>query len=100
MNKNNYVDSTPIYSNITCPEKIKNSHHILDGYYGILKVLKGYLYIVWDDKKAKIKILENKTIKIPPKTYHHLEFEGDAEFQVDFYKLNDENNQNIDSIVI
>ncbi len=83
----NYHSSTPIFTNITCPDAIRKAHQADKGYYGVLNILDGSLIFVWEDNHERIVLDNKKPFYIESERKHHLEFDGQVKFRVDFYKL-------------
>lgn len=83
----NYVKSTPIFNESTCPEAIKNAHQANVGYYGQLIVISGKLEFIWTDTNETIVVDNSKPFYIESGRTHRVNFIEPATFRVDFYKV-------------
>ncbi len=81
-----FIKSTPIFNNNTCPDGIKNAHKTSKGICAKLIVLKGMLEFIYEDNNETHIIDTSKIFEIDEQRYHHVNLLWDVEFKIEFYK--------------
>lgn len=82
-----FIKSTPIFNNETCPQGIKNEHATAKGICAKLVVLKGMLEFVYEDNGETFLVDTTKPFDIEEQRKHHVNLLWDVEFKVEFYKI-------------
>jgi hemoglobin len=77
--------STPIFDEITLPEKLRNAHSVKAGVWGIIRVLEGQLRYVIEDTGVETIITPDHPGLVVPEQQHHVEPIGQMKMQVEFY---------------
>lgn len=81
---------SPVFTPDTLPEKLKASHSIKAGTYGLLRVISGTLRFTYETEPSTDVVLNTgEHIVIAPDAPHHVRFEQAGSFQIDFYRSKD-----------
>ncbi len=83
------VGSTPSMNQDTVVKGILKNHLAPKGKYGYIVVESGSLQFVWEDEEGVLDADENNPIVIYPERYHHVRIEGNVEFRVEFYEVDE-----------
>lgn len=82
-----FIKSTPIFNNKTCPDGIKKAHAISNGICGKLIVINGMLEFIYEDNNEIHIVDTNKPFYIEQQRKHHVNLLWDVEFKIEFYKI-------------
>lgn len=81
---------SPVFTPDTLPEKLKTSHSVKTGTYGLLRVISGTLRFTYETEPSTDVVLNaGEQIVIAPDSAHHVGFEQPGSFQIDFYRSKD-----------
>lgn len=78
--------TTAIWTEETLPAPIRAAHTTKAGTWGLLRVLEGRVRLVWEDGSGSVEVTPEHPCPIPPEVPHHVELDGPARMQVEFYR--------------
>ena len=78
--------TTPEWTDQTLPEAVRHDHSTKAGTWGLLRVLEGRVRLVFHDPARTIEVTPGNPGPIPPQQVHHVETDGPARMQVEFYR--------------
>jgi hemoglobin len=70
----------------TLPQALRNRHNTKAGVWGLLRVLKGEVTLVFEDPPRAIRVTPEDPCELPPQAWHHVEVTGEMRMQVEFYR--------------
>ncbi|MDO5613487.1 MAG: DUF1971 domain-containing protein [Paracoccus sp. (in: a-proteobacteria)] len=76
--------STEVFTQDTIPDALLKEHKIKAGSRGLLRVLSGRIWLVYEDRDERILLSPDHPGLIEPLTPHHVELDGAVQFQIDF----------------
>lgn len=69
------------------PGGLLRAHRVADGVWARLVVLTGSLVFLWEDTPdERIVVGAGTDVVIPPLREHHVEFDGDVTFRIEFHR--------------
>ena len=77
---------TEVWTEQTLPAAIRSAHSTKAGTWGLLRVLEGEVRLVWEDGSGSERVSPAQPGLIPPQALHHVETDGPARMQVEFYR--------------
>ncbi len=81
------VRTTPLFDQDSVPAGLRRAHKVADDVWGRLVVSAGSLVFVFEDQPgAPLAVAAGEHVIIPPGRPHHLEFDGEASFVVEFHQ--------------
>jgi tellurite resistance-related uncharacterized protein len=86
MDKPQPYKTTAVWTDQTLPAAIRAAHSTKEGTWGLLRVLEGEVRLVWEDGSGEEQVTPGSPGLIPPQKVHHVEVEGPARMQVEFYR--------------
>lgn len=86
MSKPEPYKVTPVWTEQTLPAAIRAAHSTKEGVWGLLRVLQGQVRLVFEDGSGEALVTPASPGLIPPQVLHHVEVEGPARMQVEFYR--------------
>ena len=78
--------SSPIFTEITLPDALRNEHRTKAGTWGLLRVLEGEVRLIFTDSPKPLSVTVDNPAIIPPDAPHHVEVDGPMRMQVEFYR--------------
>lgn len=78
--------TTPIFDEVTLPEAIRNAHSTKAGVWGLLRAIEGQARLVFHSPRREVTVAPDHPGVIAPQALHHVEFDGPARLQVEFYR--------------
>ena len=78
--------TTIVWDEHTLPEAIRGAHSTKEGTWGLLHVLEGSARLVFHDPAHTITVTPGRPAPISPQVIHHVELDGPARLQVEFYR--------------
>ncbi|MDO5631507.1 MAG: DUF1971 domain-containing protein [Paracoccus sp. (in: a-proteobacteria)] len=76
--------STEVFTQDTIPDALLKEHKIKAGSRGLLRVLSGRIWLVYEDRDERILLSPDHPGLIEPLAPHHVELDGAVAFQIDF----------------
>jgi len=90
--------TTDVFDNDTVPPGLLRAHRVADSVWGRLLVHAGSVQFVFDDDPDHpFTVRAGGAMTIPPGRLHHLEFDGPAEFAVEFHRRQTEPDDGLES---
>lgn len=80
---------SPVFTPETLPEKLKATHTTKAGTYGLLRVISGIVRFTVENSQTDYIVTSGKQLVIEPEVPHHVQFELNGSFQIDFYRSKD-----------
>ena len=80
--------ASPIFDEISLPDKLRNEHSTKDGTWGLLRVLEGEVELVFIDPPSQRLVTVDEPAPIPPQSPHFVKLNGPVKMQVEFYREN------------
>ncbi|NCN85393.1 MAG: DUF1971 domain-containing protein [Sphingomonadales bacterium] len=80
--------ASPIFDEISLPDKLRNEHRTKDGTWGLLRVLEGTVELVFIDPPSQRLVTHDDPAPIPPQSPHFVRLTGPMRMQVEFYREN------------
>jgi tellurite resistance-related uncharacterized protein len=80
------VRSTPVFSAADLPSGLLAAHHLAPGAWGRLRVLRGHVVFVAEERDERRTLAAGDDQVIEPEVRHHVEPSDDAELVIDFYR--------------
>lgn len=78
--------STPVFTEVTLPQALRQAHNTKPGAWALIQVLEGVVrYHVEDDSAPPTDLLPGKPGLIRPGQLHHVEPLGPMRMRIDFY---------------
>lgn len=78
--------TTPIFDEVTLPEAIRSAHSTKAGVWGLLRILEGQARLIFHEPHCEATITPGHPGVIAPEAVHHVELDGPARLQVEFYR--------------
>ncbi|MEQ8744984.1 DUF1971 domain-containing protein [Parasphingorhabdus sp.] len=78
--------ASPIFDEISLPDKLRNEHSTKDGTWGLLRVLEGEVELVFIDPPSQRLVTVDDPAPIPPQSPHFVKLTGPMKMQVEFYR--------------
>ncbi len=78
--------TTPVFTEATLPEAIRNAHSTKEGVWGLLVVLDGAASLIFHDPERRVEVTPGRPATIPPEAVHHVETAGPMRMKVEFYR--------------
>ena len=78
--------SSPIFTETTPPDALRNEHRTKAGTWGLLRVLEGEVRLHFTGAPNPLRVTVNNPAMIPPDAPHHVEVDGPMRMQVEFYR--------------
>ncbi|MDO5622415.1 MAG: DUF1971 domain-containing protein [Paracoccus sp. (in: a-proteobacteria)] len=76
--------TTEVFTETTVPDALLKAHQIKAGSRGVLRVLAGRIWLVYEDRDERILLSPEHPGLIEPEAPHHVELDGPVQFQIDF----------------
>lgn len=76
---------TPVFTETSVPDGIRNEHRTKPGTWGLLRVLEGRVTLVFTDPHRVVEVTPDLPAQIPPQDTHFVEVHGPMKMQVEFY---------------
>lgn len=78
--------TTAEWTEETLPAAIRNRHNTKAGIWGLLRVHRGKVDLVFEDPPRRLRVTPEAPAEIPPQEWHHVEPLGPALMHVEFYR--------------
>ena len=80
--------ASPIFDETNFPEALRREHSTKDGTWGLLRVLKGKVRLIFLDTREELLVTAETPAAIPPQTPHYVRLSGPMKLRVEFYRQN------------
>jgi tellurite resistance-related uncharacterized protein len=80
--------ASPIFDELSLPDKLRNEHSTKAGTWGLLRVLEGEVELIFLDPPSRRLVTVDDPAPIPPKSPHFVKLTGPMKMQVEFYREN------------
>ena len=78
--------SSPIFTETTLPDALRNEHRTKAGTWGLLRVLEGEVRLIFTGAPNPLCVTVDSPAMIPPDAPHHVEVDRPMRMQVEFYR--------------
>ncbi len=78
--------TSPIFDEGSLPEALRKEHRTKAGTWGLLRVLKGEVALIFLDPAEEIRVTPENPTPIPPEAPHYVRLLGPTMLQVEFYR--------------
>jgi hemoglobin len=78
--------STPIFDEITLPQKLRHAHTTKAGVWAVIRVLEGQIRYVIEETGAATILTSEQAGLAQPEQFHHVEPLGAMKMRVNFYE--------------
>ena len=75
-----------MWDETTLPAAVRGEHSTKAGVWGLLRVLEGSARLIFHDPHRVVLVTPGHPGTIPPTLVHHVELDGPARLQVEFYR--------------
>lgn len=79
---------SPIFDETNFPEALRREHRTKDDAWGLLRVLKGKVRLVFLDPEEERLVTAETPAAIPPRAPHYVRLSGPMKIRVEFYREN------------
>ena len=66
----------PFFDEISLPASIRSAHSTKPGVWGLLRVVKGEVSLVFQDNASVVQVTPDNPATIPPEVIHHVDWWG------------------------
>jgi len=77
--------TTPVFTEETLPEAIRNEHRTKAGTWGLLRVLQDQVTLIFIDPRREFVVTRDRPAQIPPEDTHFVQVKGPMQMQIEFY---------------
>lgn len=78
--------TTPVWDETSLPAAVRGEHSTRPGVWGLLRALQGEVRLVFHEPAREVRVTPEHPGKIPPQAIHHVELDGPARLQIEFYR--------------